>query len=286
MLSLLVSLVATSLLVFGQARPEFEVASIKPAGDQIQQVGAGLHIDGAQVALTDLSIKDIVGMAYRLRPNQIFGPDWIASQRYNIAAKLPDGGSQDQVPQMIQTLLADRFQMKMHRETREFPVYALGVAKSGLRMTALPPDPDSDGRENTPINVAAGGDANGVSINLGRGTTLSLGATALEAKKIDLPTFADMLTRFTDRQVVDMTNVKGRYDFSLELSPEDRTAMLIHAALNAGVVLPPQALRALDAGSTVSLSGSLEKLGLSFESRKAPLEVLVIDSVQKTPTEN
>jgi uncharacterized protein (TIGR03435 family) len=283
---LILLFITTAALAFGQKRLEFEVASIKLAPDQIQQVGAGLHIDGAQVALNDLSIKDIVGIAYRVKPNQILGPDWITSQRYNIAAKLPDGGSQDQVRQMIQSLLADRFQMKMHRETRDFQVYALGVGKGGLKITTLPPDPDSDNREASPISVAAGGNANGVSIDLGRGTSLSLGATTLEAKKIDMPTFADMLSRFTDRPVVDMTNIKGRYDFTLELTPEDRTAMLVRSALAAGVVLPPQALRILDVGSTVSLTSSLEKIGFTFETRKAPLEVLVIDSVQKTPTEN
>jgi uncharacterized protein (TIGR03435 family) len=83
-----------------------------------------------------------------------------------------------------------------------------------------------------------------------------------------------------------MTDIKGRYDFTLDLSPEDRTAALVRSAVNAGLTLSPQALRALDFGSTVSVSESLQKLGLTFEARKAPLEVLVIDSIQKTPTEN
>jgi uncharacterized protein (TIGR03435 family) len=270
-----------------QTHLEFEVASIKPASEQVQQVAAGLHIDGAQVALNYFSIKDIVGIAYRVKPNQIIGPDWLTAQRFTIAAKLPDGASQDQVPQMLQSLLTDRFKMNMHRETREFPVYALGVAKTGLKMTALPSDPESETRgEKAPINIAAGGNGNGVAINLGNGSSFALGPTSFEVKKLDMPTTADMLSRFTDRPVVDMTELKGRYDFTLDLTPEDRTAMLIRIALAQGVVLPPQALRALDFGSNVSLSSSLEKLGLSFEPRRAPLDVLVIDSIQKTPTEN
>src|SRR6476660_1075508 len=119
--------------VFSQTRLEFEVASIRTASEQVQQVAAGLHIDGAQVALNYFSIKDIVGIAYRLKPNQIVGPDWLSGQRFTIAAKLPEGASPDQVPQMLQSLLTDRFQMKMHRETREVPVYGLGVAKTGLK---------------------------------------------------------------------------------------------------------------------------------------------------------
>ena len=117
---ILIALLAP-VLAFGQARPEFEVASIKPATEQVQQVGVGLHIDGAQVSLVGVSIKDIMSLAYRVRVDQISGPDWIGSQRYNIAAKVPDGSSQDQVPAMLQTLLADRFQMKMHRDMKEFP---------------------------------------------------------------------------------------------------------------------------------------------------------------------
>jgi uncharacterized protein (TIGR03435 family) len=271
---------------FAQSRKEFEVASVKVATEQIQQVGAGLHIDGSQVSLVSLSIRDLVGMAYRVRPNQISGPDWIGSQRYNIAGKLPDGAPQDQVPEMIQSLLADRFQMKTHRETKDLPVYAIGVAKGGAKLTALPPDPELDGKNNTPVNVAAGGSANGVAINLGNGRSIALSATALEVRKLDMTTLADMLTRFSDRTVADMTNLKGRYDLTLPLTPEDQTAMLIRSALNAGLTLPPQALRALDVGSTASLSNSLEKVGLTFEAKRAPLEVLVIDSVQKTPTEN
>ncbi|HLH30035.1 MAG TPA: TIGR03435 family protein [Terriglobia bacterium] len=278
-------LIAACTVTFSQTRLEFEVASIKPATAQIEQVGAGLHIDGAQVSLTGLSIRDIMTMSYRVQPSQISGPDWIASQRYNVVAKLPDGATQDQVPQMLQNLLLDRFQMKMHREMRELPIYALSVAKAGLKMTALPPDPNDNGKP-APISVAAGGNANGVSMQLGNGTSLTLGATSLEAKKMDMQRFTDLLTRFMDRPVVDMTDLKGSYDFMLELTPEDRTAMLVRSALNAGLTLPPQALRILDFGSTASLSSSLSKLGLTLDAKRSPLEVLVIDSVVKTPTEN
>src|SRR6266852_4121646 len=130
---IVISLLA-SALAFAQTRLEFEVASIKPAPQQIQQMNIGLHIDGAQVRGTSLPLKDYIVLAYRLKPSQVAGPDWIASQRFDIAAKLPDGASQDQFRDMLQTLLADRFQMKTHRETKESSVYVLGIAKSGLKM--------------------------------------------------------------------------------------------------------------------------------------------------------
>jgi uncharacterized protein (TIGR03435 family) len=123
-------------------------------------------------------------------------------------------------------------------------------------------------------------------MNLGKGTSLTLGPTSFEAKKLDMPRFADLLSRFMDRPVVDTTSLKGHYDFTLELTPEDRIAILIRGGINQGAVLPPQALRLLDFGSNASLVNSLQKAGLTFEAKTAPLEILVIDSVQKTPTEN
>lgn len=281
-----VLLIATCVFAFGQARPEFEVASIKPASGGIDQVAVGVHIDGAQVSMTTMSIKDLVAMSYRVRTNQITGPDWTGSQRYNISAKLSDGAAQAQVPQMLQSLLADRFQLKLHRETRELPVYALGIAKTGLKMTEIPPDPDSDYRSGGPVEVAAGGNANGAVMNLGKGTSLTLGPSSFEAKKLDLPRFADLLSRFMDRPVIDTTGLKGLYDFTLELTPEDRMAILIRGGVNQGAALPPQALRLLDFGSNASLVSALQKVGLTFEAKTAPLEMLVIDSAQKTPTEN
>jgi uncharacterized protein (TIGR03435 family) len=279
-------LIIACMLAFGQNRLEFEVASIRPASAQIQQVNVGLHIDGAQVRGTSLALRDYIVLAYRLKPDQIAGPDWITSERFDIAAKLPDGAAQDQFRDMLQTLLIDRFHMKTHHETKELPVYILGVAKSGLKMAELPPDPDAGDAGHTPVNISGAGRGGSATINLGAGSFFTLGPHGFEVKKLTMETFADMLTRFTDRPVVDMTDLKGRYDFMLELSPEDRTATMVRAALTAGVVLPPQALAMLDNGSNASLISALQKLGLTFEARKAPLDVLVIDSIQKTPTEN
>ena len=286
MMRVIVAYVLVSALAFGQTRLEFEVASIRPAPQQIQQVSVGLRIDGAQVRGTSLALRDYIVLAYRLKPSQVTGPDWITSQRFDIAAKLPDGASQDQFRDMLQTLLTDRFQMKTHRETKELPVYVLGVAKSGLKLTELPPDPQSNDSDHSPITITGSGRGGNVSIDLGAGSAFTLGPNGFDLKKITMEGFADMLTRFSDRPVLDMTELKGRYNFSLELSPEDRAAIMIRAALTAGVVLPPQALAMLDNGSNASLISSLQKVGLSFDPRKAPLEMLVIDSIQRTPTEN
>ena len=100
------------------------------------------------------------------------------------------------------------------------------------------------------------------------------------------PAIADVLARFMDRPVVNRTNLKGEYDFLLELSHEDYRAMLIRSAIGAGVALPPRDLQLAAAASNDSLFNAMEKLGLRLESSKAPLDVLVIDHIEKMPTEN
>jgi uncharacterized protein (TIGR03435 family) len=274
----------TAAVAYGQTRKEFEVASIRPVAEQPpNQVAVGLHIDGSQVRITYLALKDYIALAYRTRLNQISGPDWLATQRFDIAAKLPDGGSQDDVLEMLQSLLADRFQMKMHREMKEFPVYALEVAKTGLKIVEAGPGENLGA---APLSIAAGGNANGATISFGPGRYFSLGQTGFETKGLTMGIVADMLTRFLDRPVVDRTNLKGTYDLTLNLTPEDRLVMLVRSAVAAGVVLPSQALALLDTGSHDSLLTALAKIGLTLEGRREPLEVIVIDQVQKTPTEN
>jgi uncharacterized protein (TIGR03435 family) len=271
-------------VALGQTRKEFEVASIRPVTEQPpNQVSVGVRIDGSQVRITYLALKDYISFAYEVRLNQIIGPDWLGTERFDIAAKLPEGAQQADVNAMLQSLLVDRFGMKSHKEKREFPVYALEVAKSGFKLTSVGESEIDDSR---PLNIAAGGNSSGVMITFGKDAYFALGAKGFESKKLTMEIIADMLTRFLDRPVVDMTNLKGAYDFNLELTPEDRTVMLVRSAIAAGVVLPPQALALLDTGSNASLTNALRNVGLTLEPRRLPLEVLVVDEMQKTPTEN
>ena len=279
-----VCFLAVSLLS-AQARKEFEVASIRPSGDiRNNQVVVGVHVDGSQVRVSFFSLKDYIGVAYRLRGNQIAGPDWLASQRFDINAKLSEGTSETDVPEMLQALLADRFKMKTHRETREFSAYALKVANTGLKLIESGPPPESDNPG--AIDAAGGGNAQQITMNFGGGASFSLGMTSIEIKKMTMTRVADILTRFLDRPVVDMTNLKAAYDMTLELAPEDRMAMMIRAAVAGGVVLPPQALAMMDRGSNASLFDSMKKAGLNLEAQKASLDVLVIDQMEKTLNEN
>ena len=272
-----------SLLVFGQ---EFEVASIKPSAPNAQgPASAGLHIDGAMVRYSSLSLKLYLGMAYGLKNYEISAPDWMTSERWDITAKLPDGSDQKQIPEMLQALLRDRFQMKMHRETKEFPVYGLIIGKRELKLKEPPADPAAEGGEQS-VNVATSVSGAGTTVTYGNGSYFTLDDNKFKGKKLPMAIIAGALARFADRPVVDMTDLKGSYDFTMEFSPEDFRAMMIRAAIAQGSVVSPEVLKLVDASSGDTLFNAVEKLGLKLESRKAPIEMLVIDQAVKTPTEN
>ena len=190
---------------------------------------------------------------------------------------------------MLQALLADRFQMKFHREKKDFPVYALVIAKGGLKLKETlkdPESPDSGEPAKPAVNVTGSGGRGGVHINLGNGSFYSLADNKFIGRKLTMVSFVDTLARFEDRPVVDMTDLKGNYDVELDFTTEDYNALMIRSAIAAGVVLPPEAMKALEYSSGDSLLAALEKVGLKLEARKAPLDVIVIDHMTKAPTEN
>ena len=274
--------------VFGQA-PQFEVASIRPSGSGggVDHVNIGVHIDGARISCTYLSLKDYISSAFKIKIYQIQGPDWLAGEHFDIAATLPPGAKESDVPEMMKALLADRFQLKFHRETKDLPVYGLVVAKGGLKMKESPPDPEADADvPKASTNVSGSGGRGGVHLEYGHGSFFTMADNKFTARKLPMANFAEVLGRFEDRPVVNMTGLTGRYDFDLDFTSEDYMAMLIRSAIAAGVVLPPEALRALSGSSGDSLMNALDRLGLKLEPRKAPLEVLVVDRMEKAPTEN
>jgi uncharacterized protein (TIGR03435 family) len=275
------------------ARPEFEVASIKPS-EKIDamsgaQVHVGIQIDGAQVHASSFSVKDYIRIAYKVKDHQVVGPDWIATDRFDIHATLPAGSSRDQVPEMLQALLEQRFQLKMHRGSREFPVYAIVVAKDGaskLKQSPLDPEVvDASGRK-APLDVQGSGGRGGTTVKFGRGAYYTFGDNKFEAHKLTMQILADTLSRYVERPVIDMTGLDGTYDVALEFTPEDYRVLLIRSAISAGITLPPEALMFLQGASDESIFKGLQTVGLKLEQRKAPLEVLIVDSASKTPTDN
>lgn len=281
-----------STALFAQAGLEFEVASIRPAEPIVaapgqRPVNIGVQVDGTQFHAYSMSLRDYLTMAYAVRIYQIDGPDWIASDRFDISAKLPplpEGRSFDEkeFASMMRSLLEERFQLKTHRGRKEFPVYALVQAKDGIKATENPLDPvDERG-----IAVGGSGGPQGTVISLGRGSTLSIGANRIEAKKMTMLALAETLARFVDRPVVDQTGLTPAYDITLELTQEDFQALMVRSAIAAGVALPPQAMKILETASDGSLHDGLAKAGLKLEPRRVPMDVIVVDSALRTPTEN
>jgi uncharacterized protein (TIGR03435 family) len=257
------------------------VASVKPSAP-ITDAGfnVGVHIDAAMVRCTYLSLLNYINIAYDVKDYQVIGPDWLATAHFDVAAKRPEGVSGEQALRgMVASLLQDRFKLVTHRETRDLPAYALVVGKGGLKIKELPPDADDADTGKVDVNVTGGG-RGGTTVDLGGGSSISYGLNKLEARKVTFPSILDSLSKFLDRPVVDMTDLKGRYNFTLEYSV-DELRNLVRASGGDASRIPD-----FGGDPAISIFTSVDALGLKLEARKAPVEVIVVDSVQKTPTAN
>lgn len=288
LLSLFVLFASTGTATFGQTppsatTPRFEVASVRPSPpSDTPTAGVGVRITQSHVAIASLTMEDLLAVAFNVSGKQIAGPDWITQARFDVNATIPAGTSRDQVPGMLQDLLRERFQLTIRREPREFPVYALTRAKNGRRLT---PSPLKDTEPDT-IEVTGSGGNDGVTMDLGGGSSFALTNSAITARHITMTSFAETLTRFVDRTVLDSTNVAGRHDITVKLTREEFDATLLRSAVNAGIRLPPQIMRALDQAPANPVGPALEAAGLAFDSRRAPLDVIVVESILRLPTDN
>jgi len=274
---------ATAATAQTKEAPSFEVASIRPSPDGPPAPGAaGVQITQERVHFAYLSLRDYLNIAYSVPVQRITGPDWINSTRFDISATFPGGATPEQFPKMIQSLLQDRFKLKAHLESRESPIYALEIARTGLKLTRIPDEAPSS----APFTVTSSGGPDGVSVDLGQGASLVFNNKQFEAKKVTMQILAETLGRFVDRPILDLTKLDGRYDVTFTMAQEDFMPMLIRSAVNAGITLPPQAMAQLDQPSMGSVESGLKALGLVIEARRAPLDVLVVDSIERTPTEN
>jgi uncharacterized protein (TIGR03435 family) len=329
LLTISVGLVLVTGAAFGQETPNkmtFEVASVKPAAPldmmklaaTMQQGGEmpklGPHVDGARAEYTYMAIRDLITIAYKVKPFQISGPDWMATQRFDIVAKMPDGASKDDAPKMLQTLLEDRFKLAVHRESKEHPVLALVVGKGGPKMKESPGTPQpidesaplkpGETKMDTPdgpIRMTVDTKNGSFSMNMGTKGTVNYSVDRatmmlhLEASMVTMEGLADMLTQFSQMTgggptVKDMTELKGNYQVTLEFSLAD----MINMARAQGVDVPamPAApgaapgIAASDPSGGTSLMSAVQSMGLKLEQRKAVVEQLIVDHVEKTPTEN
>jgi uncharacterized protein (TIGR03435 family) len=279
----------------------FDVASVKLATpDQARimsgQQHIGLKVEGNRVEIGISSLSELLGMAFKVKYYQVQGPDWLGptGQRFDIIAKMPVGTTKDDVPQMLQALLADRFKLTFHRTDKETQVYALEIGKNGLKMKEAAPDvpvapsddPDAP-KPDTNMKITAGQDKATIT-NSPMGTvkqSMVGGVIHMEASNMPMNLMIEQLSRFMDHPVVDLTELKGTYQVVLDISPDD----IRNAMRSAGVAMPAGAGGA--AADTASEPGSsvlnsVQQLGLKLEARKMPLEMIVIDHLEKLPTEN
>lgn len=245
---------------FGQsppAQPSFEVASIKPALSPAElnrsgQAHLGVKIDGATADFGGVTLMNLIARAYRVRAFQVSGPDWMKSARFDIAAKLPEGASPGQAPEMLQTLLAERFKLALHRISKEFPVYALIVGKNGPKLSRQPQDYDPAVKGNI--------------------------------KPMTLDSYAEIISMAVDRPVIDLTGLQGEYMVSLEFLMQDLAARM--TARRASPAASDGGAPAASDPRVSSAFQDVQTLGLKLEPRKLPLPFLVIDHLEKLPTEN
>jgi uncharacterized protein (TIGR03435 family) len=277
-------LLVTSVFAQTPRRLEFEVASVKAAApDQGNgaQTPAGARLNPSQIRLSYLTLQDFIVRAYAVRAYQVIGPDWLKTERYDIAATLPEGATTADVPAMLQSLLEDRFGLKVHKSQKEFPVFLLTRGKRPLTITEVPPrDPHS-----TTTGVAPR-TGNGVALRLPKGALFTFADNKLDGKGMTMDMLANNLSNFVGLPTVNGTDLNGYYDFHFDLVPEDFDAMMRRAAANRGVQYPPEMLVELAGMTNQSLLDGMEKVGLKLEKSKRPLEVVNIDEAKKTPTQN
>lgn len=280
---LVLALLAGTSLLAQPSRLEFEVASIHPSSPGA--TSGGVRMDGAQVHYAGFPFREYVARAYGVRVSQVIGPDWMSSERFDLDAKLPEGATPAQLSDMLRALLSERFALKQHREQKEMPMYALVIGKPPLRLKESTRDPHAAPRNDALVNVTVAVGAAGTSVDLGQGSSYTLGGGKFEGKRMTAEMLASTLERFCDRPVVNTTGLAGAYDVVFDISPEDSQVIGVRAAVNAGIRLPPQAMSLLDTGGN-PLIGAVEQLGLKLDARKAPVEVLVVDDARRMPIEN
>jgi uncharacterized protein (TIGR03435 family) len=238
-------------IAFAQ-QPAFEVASVRP--NRSGERGERRDFPAGRFTAASASVKYLLKTAYRVEDFQISGaPGWFDSDRFDIEAKASGNPPRAQVLSMLQSLLADRFKLVLHRETRELPVYELVLAKSGPkfkeRACVGQPGPD----------------------NPCGGFTVSLVRGELMGRVVPTGDLAEALTTLLNRTVLDKTTLTGNYGFDLHWTPDGST---IHGPGDPDAPSP-------DPNGPSIFTAVREQLGLELKSGKGPVEILVIDHAEK-----
>jgi uncharacterized protein (TIGR03435 family) len=268
------------------ARPQFEVASVKPAAND-ERGGRGMPPmmremmrssrppgmipmdDPGRIRLQNWALLDLIAAAFSVRASQVSGPAWLSDQSFDIEAKVPAGAPKEELNDMLQSLLEERFGLKVHRDTRTMQGFDLVVGKNGPKLKAAEPPPapaqgltPEEQRANMQQQAKARMEEmqKRMQENRENGTPL-MGFSRANFPSITTEELAVHLVRLAEGPVVDKTGLTGKYSVTIETwkNPD----------------LP---------GGTVF--DAVEKLGLKLEPRKVTVETVVVDQVSKTPTAN
>jgi uncharacterized protein (TIGR03435 family) len=279
--------------------PTFDVASVKPNTGRGGQLAADRAIGWGDVTgkvnLLHVQLNDVLLRAYGIEPYQLSGPGWLDNDPINIVAVVPAGAPKQKIPLMFQALIEDRFQLKYHRETQVAPVYALVVAAGGPKLVETVPDDayvpstEKDDLSDGKVTITSEGSGPFGKYKLRNANDLIHTQFASMTMKMLAEFFnqypdTPSVIGFVDLPIVDMTGLKGSYQVTPDILRSDGPRARRAAPPSQG-----------DAGQTTptasepggnSVRESLAKMGLKLERRRLPIEKLVIDHIERTPTEN
>jgi uncharacterized protein (TIGR03435 family) len=231
---------------FAAAQSSFDVASVRPAEGK----GEGMQVVPGSVTMRNYRMMSCLRWAYGIQDYQVSGPGWLTELSFDIVAKAGNAAPEADLRRMMQALLAERFQLAVHRETKEMQGLALTIGKNGHK---LKPNPV----EGSP------------SFKTGKLNLTGDGAT--------LAQLTEFLSREMRQPVVDQTGLTGRFNYFLDISQYITDEMRKSAGPGGG---PP-----LEAASVIAQAIQAQ-LGLKVEPRKVPVEMLIVERIEKTPTEN
>jgi uncharacterized protein (TIGR03435 family) len=252
------TLTAAAAAAFAQAPPAFDVASIRVTAPgnregggmkRDMKTGALVTISPDSVSIRNSTLRSITCWAYHVFDYQIKGPDWIGGERYDVMAKTAQPVAEEQLRRMMQTLLADRFKMVTHPESKEMQAYLLQIAKGGIKV-----------KEST----SGEGDMD-VEPNQQK--------MQVTVRRAGISQLIDVLGNVFRAPIVDQTGLKGKYDATFDMMKY----MAEMRPTDGGAPPDPQA---------IVIRGLQEELGLKLEPKKMAVDLVVIDKAEKVPAEN
>jgi uncharacterized protein (TIGR03435 family) len=245
---------AGAMMLAGADAPcqTFDVATVRP--NRTGKGGGNLAATPGMLTILNLPLRTIIEAAYHVADYQISGPQWLEQERFDIMAKTDASVTgEDEMLPLLQPLLAERFHLAMHRDTKQLPAYVLMVGKNRPKFE--------------------GADADAAALPFKKAN--KSGGTRIHSEHLTMPQLAEILSRRLDYPVLDMTGLAGAYRVTLEWAAENE------------VTKPGKPAKPKPDTDRPSISTALhDQMGLRLQARKAPVEIFVIDHIEKTPTGN